>query len=142
MPEKRHKNFPSFRSPCILMNYISAATSTISDVSLDRYIEKMHIRTTNGCCCSSHLLSPSILTHKKKITKIFVPYFSDVQCAFELCCSSQSTDLLSAEYKIIFFHRLSPPKKSRKIVYIAQALYTHSKHFRSIFFIKRKTSRL
>lgn len=97
------KNVPSFRSPCILMNYISAATSnsvcTIRDVSLDRYIERngkkaMHIRTTT---VDAAALPTCYLLLFSKITKIFVPYFSDVQCAFKLCCSSQSTDLLSAE---------------------------------------------
>lgn len=43
---------PSFRSPCILMNYISAATSnsvcTIRDVSLDRYIERKEEKKGNA----------------------------------------------------------------------------------------------
>lgn len=55
------------------------------------FICVLNAHPNNNGCCSSYMLSPSSHDTKKegreekKFRKYFVPYFSDVQCAFELC---------------------------------------------------------
>lgn len=150
--KNKKKNFfvPSFRSPCILMNYISAATSnsvcTIRDVSLDRYIERKEEKKRQ--CTSEQqplmlLLFPlAISFYPPKLRKFLFRIFRMFSVLLNYVVAV-SRPTYSVPNKNIFFpSSFSPEKKKNERLYISLRLYILTQNIFVAFFFLSKGKHL